>query len=356
MLKNFTLAIVLASQLFVSSCAYINAQRNDVNGLITKWIAEQEFDKARDTLKQVKTTHPQYLKLMLRNKEIFKKSNKFVAKTIKQTHFFIRENKWEDAYTVYNFALNRVSKNKSLNFSYKTYLLKRQVYINKLKHKLLINTAHSLIKDLPIQQKIALAVKESSTEQNKYDTLRSRATETVSELINCSSKNLKLKRINTSKKCIQLAQMLEPSKESSGKIKLQLRKINKLSIKNNKKRLKAESNSITKAINKYKAAFAKNDLHAANTILNKIIANNKGNYELTKLKSILDESINKKIETGIETGRILYSKGNIKLALDKWSSLLKIDPENIELKSHISRAERVLRKLRTLTSKDNNGD
>ncbi len=355
MLKNFTLALVLASQLVISSCAYINAQRDDVNSLITKWITEQEFDKAKNTLKQVKTSHPQYSKLMLRNKEIFEKTNKFVAKTIKQAHFFIRENKWEDAYTVYNFTLNRVSENKSLNFSYKTYLIKRQIYIDKLKNKLLINNAKRLIKNLPIQKKIAHAIKETSVEQNTYNSLRNNAVETVTALINCSSKKLKLKHINTAKKCLQLAQMLEPSKESTVKIKQQLRNISKLTINNNKKRLKAESNSLTKILNKYKAAFAKNDLHTANKILNKLIAENKNNYEFTKLKSILDNSINKKIKTGIETGRILYSKGNIKLALDKWKSLLKIDPENNELKSHVSRAERVLRKLRALTNKDNGG-
>jgi len=64
------LQVIILLQVFVSGCAYINAQRDDVDSLITKWLSEQEFDKARNTLSQVKTTHPQFLKLMLRKKEI----------------------------------------------------------------------------------------------------------------------------------------------------------------------------------------------------------------------------------------------------------------------------------------------
>ncbi len=352
MFKRCILLIIILLQISFSGCAYINAQRDDVNSLITKWLSEQEYDKAKNTLKQVKTSHPQYSKLMRRKKEIFEKSNAFVATTIKQAHFFIKENKWEDAYTVYSFALGRVSNNKSLNFSYKSYLSKRKKYINNLKYILLINNANRLIKDIPVQQKIALAIKETSTEQNKFENLQSQATSTIQLLIECSSVSLKSKKNKRAKNCLQLAIKLGPSEEFNKKIKQNQAKISKLSAKKKRRIKKAESNTLSKNIKEYKAAFEKNDLITANKILSQLLTQNKNNYELTKLKSILDDAINKKLKTGIETGRILYSRGNIKLALDKWRRLMKLDPENTELKSHISRAERVLRKLRTLTNKD----
>lgn len=352
--KRLVVSLLFLVQLFITSCAYINAQRDDVNSLITKWITEQEFDKARNTLTQVKTTHPQFLKLMLRKKEIFEKSNKFIATTIKQAHFFIKENKWEDAYTVYNFALTRVAQDKSLNSSYKSYLQKRKIYVNNLQHKLLIHNAERLIKDIPIQRKIALAIKETSVEENKLKRLQKKSLETVDSLVKCSSNYLELKKIKHAKYCIELAVKLGPSKELSIQLKQNQKKISKLTARKKQKKLHAESSSQSKTLKEYKAAFDKNDLFTASKKLDKLLAENKNNYEFTKLKTILDEAVNKKITTGIETGRILYSKGNIKLALDKWLRLKKIDPENIELKSHISRAERVLRKLRTLTNKDEN--
>jgi len=352
MFKNVILIQILIIQVFVSSCAYINAQRDDVDSLITKWLTEQEFDKAQQTLLQVKTTHPQYLKLMLRKKEINEKSNLFVATTIKQAHFFIKESKWEDAYTVYKFALDRVSENKGLNTSFKNYLEKRQLYISNLKQKILIHNAVRLIKDLPVQRKIALAIKETPTEQKQFENLQKQARTTIELLVKCSSDSLSLKKIDTAQTCVKLAIKLGPTEESSKQIKLQQTKISKLTAGKAKRIKRAESNIQSKLLKQYNAAFEKNDLYTANKKLTLLLAENKDNYEFKKIKTVLDEAINKKIKTGIVTGRILYSKGNIKLALDKWLSLMKLDPDNVELKSHISRAERVLRKLRTLTNKD----
>jgi len=350
-LNRIFIFLLLASQILLSSCAYINAQREDVDSLITKWLSEQEFDKARNTLTKVETTHPQFLKLMLRKKEIFEKSNDFVATTIKQAYFFIKENKWEDAYTVYNFALIRVSEDKSLNFSYKSYLAKRKVYVDNLKHKLLINNAIRLINDIPVQRQIALAIKETSIEQAKFENLQKQASNTIDSLVECSSNSLKRKHTKRTKRCIQLALKLGPSKEVAKQLKQDQNKLSKLAAKKKQRRQLAESNSLTKKLNQYKIAFKNNDLITANKKLTELLAVNSNNYELIKLKTILNESINKKIKTGIESGRILYSKGSIKLALNEWLKLQKLDPENIELKSHISRAERVLRKLRTLTNK-----
>jgi hypothetical protein len=350
--KKFVLILILALPLLISSCAYLNAQRDDVNSLITKWLSEQEYDKAQNTLTEVKTTHPQYLKLMLRKKEVTDQSNKFVTKTIKQAQFFIKENKWEDAYTVYDFALSRVSQDKNLNSSYKTYLKKRQKYIDNLKYKLLVHNANRLINTIPLQKKIALAIKETSVEQKKYDNLKKQASESVESLANCSTKALELKKINTAKICVELALKLEPSKELTAKLKQDQRKISRLTAGKKQKKQQAKSNSYSRTLTEYKAAFEKNDLYTANKKLTTLLTENKNNYELIKLKTELDEAINKKIKLGIETGRILYSKGNIKLALDKWQILKKLDPENVELNSHINRAERVLRKLRNLTNKE----
>ncbi len=348
--KKFVLVFLLP--IFLSSCAYIDAQRDDVDSLITKWLSEQEYDKARDTLTKVKTTHPQYLKLMLRKKEISKQSDKFISKTIKQAQFFIKENKWEDAYTVYDFALNRISEDKKLNSSYDLYIKKRQIYIDNLKHKLLIYNATLLINAIPLQKKIALAMKETSVEQKKYDSLEKQAAETVDLLAICSSESLKFKKINDSKTCIQLAFKLTPSEEVVKLLKQNQIKINQLTAGKKQKKQQAATSTFSKRLNEYKAAFDKNDLFTANKKLTRLLAENKNNYELVKLKSELDEATNKKITSGIETGRILYSKGNIKLALDKWLRLKELDPENVELNSHINRAERVLRKLRNLTNKE----
>ncbi|MFV2060358.1 MAG: hypothetical protein ACC653_06705 [Gammaproteobacteria bacterium] len=347
-----TFVFILTLPFVFSSCAYLDAQRDDVDSLITKWLSEQEYDKALDTLSEVKTVHPQYFKLMLRKKEITKQSNKFVAKTIKQAQFFIKESKWEDAYTVYDFALSRVSEDKSLNSSYKRYLNKRQIYIDKLKHKLLIHNANVLIKILPVQKKISQAIKETSVEQKKYESLEQQAIETIDSLVTCSSNSLKLKKIKVANLCIGLALKLKPSKEITKLLKLNQQKISKLTAGKKQKKQRAKSSSYSRALKEYKAAFDKDDLITANKKLTALLAENKDNYELIKLKTELDETINKKIKIGIESGRILYSKGNIKLALDKWQRLQKLDPENIELNSHISRAERVLRKLRNLTNKE----
>jgi len=355
-LKNLFLFQILLLQVFISSCAYYNAQRDDVNSLITKWLTEQEFDKANKTLTQVKTTHPQYLELMLRKKEILTKSKQFVETTIKQANFFIQENKWEDAYTVYNFALNRISGDKNLNSSYEIYLQKRKIYITDLKFKLLISNAERLIKVLPVQRKIALAIKETFVEQNEFERLQIQARETVDSLVECSTDSLKLKKIEQAESCITFAFKLEPTDKLSNQLKKNQKEISQITAKKNQKKLQAESNSQSRTLKEYKAAFAKNDLYTAKKKLTILLAENKNNYQFTKLKLTLDESINEKIKKGVESGRILYSKGEIKLALDKWLILQKLDPDNIELNSHISRAERVLRKLHTLTNKDDSKD
>jgi len=352
MFRKVVATQILLLQIFASGCAYLNAQRDDVNSLITKWITEQEFDKATNTLSQVKSTHPQYLQLMLRKNEISDKSNKFVTVSIKQAQFFIKNNKWEDAYTVYNFVINKVSENKKLNLSYKSYLQKRSIYVNNLKYKLLIINAKRLIKNIPIQAKIAAAVKEVSAEQKQLEQLQNQAANAINLLIKYSSNALKQKNTSRAATCIQLAEKLQPTKKLISTLKQHQRKISSLTAGKKHKKQQAESNTQIKLLKQFNAAFDKNDLVTAKKKLAKLFVENKNNYELTKLKLKLDLAITKKMKLGIETGRILYTKGRIKLALEKWLRLKKLTPDNIELLSHISRAERVLRKLKTLTSKD----
>lgn len=65
--------------------------------------------------------------------------------------------------------------------------------------------------------------------------------------------------------------------------------------------------------------------------------------------------LNGRVRQAIEKGKVLYSEGKVEQALELWREMQPLDPENIELRSSISRAEKVLQNLRVLSDDDPDG-
>ena len=81
----------------------------------------------------------------------------------------------------------------------------------------------------------------------------------------------------------------------------------------------------------------------------------KRNKSVTKQHKVLIRKLEQHFDTGstqnFEAGRNLYSKGKIQEALKIWLELEKLNPDHPKLKSHIIRAEKIVKKLESLSNK-----
>ena len=86
----------------------------------------------------------------------------------------------------------------------------------------------------------------------------------------------------------------------------------------------------------------------AHVILEEILNSSPDNKEALALIQQLDSTLKQQAEILFSVGDQLYRDGQLQQAVAVWKSLLKLSPDDTNLKARIERAERVLSKLESL--------
>lgn len=104
------------------------------------------------------------------------------------------------------------------------------------------------------------------------------------------------------------------------------------------------------AIAELRQALSAGDLFSARQLLNQLERQAPQHEQLPSLRSQFHTQLNNRVETAIKLGNDLYSRGDIKRALEVWHEAETLDPGNVELLANIARAEKVLQNLRALSA------
>lgn len=116
-------------------------------------------------------------------------------------------------------------------------------------------------------------------------------------------------------------------------------------------RAEIESTRFVEQISQY---LAKKQLHAARTHFNKFKKLHRNHPDIQRFQRLISRAIKKKVDSLFVEGSELYSNGQIEKAKGLWEYALRLDPNNVKVKSRIKRAEQVLSKLRELQKKEPN--
>jgi len=349
-MKTFLILISLvAIQLSLSSCAYIYSKSGDVATRVEKLANNEQYGLALDTLEFIKADHFNYVFLMSEKKRIQILANRFEKKSLAQAEIQAKRKHWAKAMKTFDSALDKLPKSEKLLKARKKFIVKRDKYLSQLRNKLLVSSAKTLSKKTATTKEIA----QVNPDDNKArKLLRSHIREielTAEKLIACAEDGIKNKDIQLAEECLSLAKNLATTKSANKRITGLNKKLHRV----RKKEIKSAKNSI-QAISKKLARTKTNAqlIHCRKEIL-ALYQRDKSNKKIIWLKKKLDIHIYKALKTGIKKGQELYSQGRIQPALNLWNELHQLAPSNQKLNNYINRAERVLRKLQSLSDNAN---
>ena len=346
-MKTFlTLLALVAIQLTLSNCAYIYSKSDNIPERINKLVLQEQFGLALDTLEYIGPKHSNYVFLMEEKKRITLLASKYEDKTLKLATKQEKTKNWAAANKIYEDALEKLPQSTKIIAAQNNFIIKRDKYLNQLKNKLLVSNAKTLSKKTATTKEIAQVNPNDAKAKNL---LRSHIREvelTAEKLITCAEDGIKNKDVALAEECLSLASNLSTTKETNQKIKSLHKKLNAI----RKKRTSVHKKSV-KTISKKLSQVTTNKelIHYKKEIL-ALHHQDKSNKKILKLKKELEIRINKALKIGIKKGQDLYSQGRIKQALANWKELQQLEPEDAKLNDYIHRAERVLKKLQSLSN------
>ncbi|UCE88732.1 MAG: hypothetical protein JSW10_10430 [Pseudomonadota bacterium] len=369
-MRSGTLALLCATVL--SGCAYVQSIRGDLSGQIDSWMQEHEYGKIIETVNHVSPSRSDYKELAAKRDEAVRRSQEYERSVVSHAQALTRANNWHEASRLYEAALEKIPESKPLNKAYTTFREQRSSYLAELNRRILLSKGNRLRIEVPAQEEILRVNPDDYDARHRHRQLQREAEETAEALTRCAETAIRAADYTLAKRCARLANELRPSEESEALLALATRRLNRVyAMRNPKpepkpKQAKARKESPKPAkptpptaskasqsdlMQLYLRAYEANDLEAARRYMQRLRAKDKDSPKLKKLEAELNESIQVLVQEGISHGRELYSDGQIQPALDEWSRLLQLDPDNKELQDHIARAERVLEKIEKLSER-----
>jgi len=357
MRSSLSVAWVLLS-ITLSGCAQLHLVRPDMTEQVDIWLVEKEYGKVLGYIEILPSTHSDYAALQARLPEIQSLVTNLEKGIVARGERLTRQKQWQDALDVYEIGLAKLPKSATINAARTRCLAKRAAQLEDLRNQALLAKGDWLTRDTPLQREIARVSPHDSQARRRLKENSREVEKTAGKLYSCGQRALARGEHNLALQCLSLAHTLTPTREigtALARTKMAVA-VQKAKRHGKKRRLsQARASTIQNIVDAYEKAYANGDLLRARKHLNKLSSLEPDDTEITQMEADLDAAIAFKIKRGIETGRALYSRGQIQPAVDAWNELVRLEPDNEELNAHIARAHRVLDNLDKLKKKGASG-
>ena len=334
--------LVLASQLF--GCSQFYAHRDNLNEQIDSWLAENEFGKIEATMKYLSASHPDYQKIKNRKPALATARKAYIENTISKADKLVADQQWQQAIDLYSEAQTKVPDDPTL-INKKTELIdERDAQVKELRKDMMLRRGRALVQYQAIYQKLEKLIPDDYGARYDINRYHKERQDVAAELMEYGEYSLESRNYALAEECIDLSNSLVPTAEKKKML---------AGIVRTRKNIddKRRSNELLDA---YQKAYDSGDFAKAGGHLETLIKLDGNNKQARELKAKLDRDIKRRVESGIDRGKTLYSQGKINEALSIWEGLLKIDPKNEELASLIARGKKVSTKIKTLEKTSNN--
>lgn len=351
-MRYLVLTLLLVGGLQLSGCAQYYARASDVTERVNNWVHDGEYAKALNLIAQVKPSHPDYATLQAKLPAIQRAADTFEGRTISEAQRLTREEQWQQALDTYNEGLSKLPDSQAIDKARTRFLRQRKEYLRQLDIKLLISQAQYLSRDQPLREEIAQVDPHDRKAGRRLKQQNKDVKQAAQELVQCGQSALDQQDTYLAYRCLSLANRLDPNETTQEA----LSKAEQLKSREDGRRRHAIERKLGRQraqrthtlLKDYKQAFNRGDLLHARDLLEEAHALQPDNTEINRLVPRLNREIKKQVQNGIEQGRRQYTLGHIQRAVDIWTSLRRLDPENKQLNEHIDRAQRVLDNLQAI--------
>lgn len=339
-IKHFALIFIL---LMFSGCAFIHSLDENLPQQVEDWMQNKEYAKVIDTLAYIRPGHAHYKTLSPLRESAVQKAFEYETYILTRGKQFHDKQLWQQAYITYEQGLQKLPDSAAIQQALNEFILQRDSYIKQLSYQILFNKSQAILANSPIHIKINKAAPDNYRYRIQTRHHESEKNEVTVELMDCAEDTLQANQLVTSQKCLDLAMNLYGTPLPARYQGLQTRL-----TKKRKSLSQLLSETAQTNLTATKEALKNNRLKDAVDYFQKIPAEELQKPAVIKLRAKLDKEIKLAVKQGAATGRKLYSAGKINEALEIWQALLILDPGNPALQKHIERAQRVLKKLKSL--------
>jgi len=338
--------IITSSILILNGCAFIHSMDSEISQKIDQWRAENEYAKALSALEYISKSHKNYALLMKKRNNILREVKVFENKNYKKAQIAEKNVQWNKADNIYINALDKLPKDSTLATQYQSFIKRRNNYLEELEFKLSIHKAKWLIESMPTQKKLVFANPADSKIQNRYEDTLEDIEKNTKELINCIEVAMQAKKTLLAETCFQIVNKFDDAYFDKSMLK---KFKNQLSIKQHQQQT-IHDNKTKTLIDELKQGYSHDNLLRAQRHLSILENNIKPNQHTAALTEQLSALFKKGVANRMQSAQRLYSDGKIENALSIWMPLQKIVPENKKLDNYIKRAQRVLAKVKKLST------
>ena len=341
---NSRFLLILLSLSF-SGCSLIYSYSDNLPHRIDGWISDKKYNVALNTINHINPKHKDYRILQDKKKTIEKQMDAYENMAIEKSTLLTTQGDWIKAIELLDEVADNIANETKIKNHRSKVIKERQIIIASFEKDILYLQATNLINKIPLYEKIKKTVSDDESNQlniSKFNDLRE---ETSLKLSIFSEQEYRNNEYNNSLNSINLALKLKPDADILARLNT-----TKQRIKEDTQKQKAQHIRKAKALlNKLSQGYSQEILGETKETIAWL------NKESKKTYSILIQNLSKHLTKGVtqrfEAARNLYSKGKTQEALSIWVKLKELDPHNIQLQSHIERAEKVLNKLEKLSNK-----
>jgi tetratricopeptide (TPR) repeat protein len=344
--------VILGALALVAGCAGYQANRPDTAQRVQTMLSENEYAAALDTIALVKSSHPDYKRLAGWRETIEKNARAWEAGIIYDVEQMIEAGQWYNAEQQLDEGLRKLPQSVPLQQSRSRFLSKRSKHLAVINHQLIIARGRGLPAEIAALEKLAAVDPGDSELQEEVERRRTMLTEARRGLIDCGRAALAAGQTERALECLTIAQSIGRSREIDGLLaasrKTKTAEKQQVKAAAQKRVERDQARKIDELRGAYTRSLQNGDLNTARKHLDALLKL-QPTAALRQESTRLDQRIQRRVERSLEDGRSLYTQGDFQGARAIWVSALRLDPGNQELKDNIARAERVLKKLKTLS-------
>lgn len=357
-------ALLLAALVLLSGCASFQANRPGVAERVELMLSEHEYARALETIALVKPSHPDYKRLQGWRQTIQKNARAWEAELVRDVEQMIEADQWYNAQQQLDEGLQKLPQSEALIRTQQRFLYRRGVRLAGINHRLTLARGRGLPAEIAALEELAAVDPQDAEIKAELARRRGMLADAQRDLVECGRTALSAGRTDRARECLTIARGIARSpdvekmlatleKSRTAKKQAQKQQQRQVQAAAQKRVERDQARKLEELQVAYNRALQNGDLNTARQHLD-VLLKVQPTAALRQDSARLDQRIKRQVDRSMEDGRNLYTQGDFQGARAIWVAALRLDPGNQELKDNIARAERVLKKLKTLSDDQQN--
>lgn len=321
------------------------------------WLDQQEYGLVLEWLRTIPRDKPGFEKVSELHDEVKNLAKDYESKVLADVDGKLATKDMEGVLVALRQGLRKLPNNRRLINRRNQLFTKQFEMIRKLNYQLLIARGEYLLKEVKIREELTQLDWDNASAQWSLNRINEELRIVSKELISCSNKELRRGNLEMSRNCIELAGKMHASPEyrkTARKLQQLLRKHNKPGLASIERPLPQRGRPLSarELDVLVKKALTEGRLREALQIIKERKKLGPKKKQIADLEKAIESKLNSTVSKLMKRGNKYYRNGSIRSAKRDWEQVLQLDPENIEAKKNVERAQRVLDKLNKLKEEE----